>query len=56
MTEIGVLDLAKLPEDVREKLEELDLELAEGESSCLCFFLFFCSQKEQNNCAAMPVR
>ncbi|KAL7299337.1 hypothetical protein TKK_0007912 [Trichogramma kaykai] len=29
MTEIGVVDMAKLPEDVREKLEELDLELAE---------------------------
>ncbi|XP_014227393.1 disco-interacting protein 2 homolog A isoform X1 [Trichogramma pretiosum] len=31
MTEIGVVDMAKLPEDVREKLEELDLELAEGD-------------------------
>lgn len=34
--EISQVDLTKMPEDVREKLAELDLELAEGE----CVFSF----------------
>lgn len=38
MAELNV-DLAKLPEDVREKLAELDLELSEGKVlSRLCDF------------------
>lgn len=46
MADINV-DISKLPEDIREKLAELDLELSEGESknliqfrtgfNCICF-------------------
>lgn len=32
MSDIAAVDVAKLPEDVREKLAELDLELSEGGS------------------------
>lgn len=38
MTEFNVVDLGKLPEDVREKLAELDLELAEGMYFLLLLF------------------
>lgn len=35
MTDINI-DVSKLPEDVREKLAELDLELSEGGSAFSC--------------------
>jgi hypothetical protein len=31
------IDISKLPEDVREKLAELDLELSEGKQRSFCF-------------------
>lgn len=34
MSEFNI-DISKLPEDVREKLAELDLELSEGKSNLL---------------------
>jgi hypothetical protein len=34
------VDLSRVPEDVRLKLEELDIELAEGMSPSLGFLLF----------------
>lgn len=39
MSEFG-LDVNKLPQDVREKLAELDLELSEGKSKYLICFVY----------------
>lgn len=35
------IDISKLPEDVRDKLAELDLELSEGKQSSFRFDEFF---------------
>lgn len=43
MSEFSI-DISKLPEDVREKLAELDLELSEGRSTLIKILSLFPSQ------------